>query len=88
MTRKRYEMWAGVGIPKCWKDLGFEDPSGVVWPIVDSERPDPIDGSPDSEQWYAVAFKPGDQARICRLLNEENDHEEKSSRDVQEGDEG
>lgn len=67
----RYECWAGRGIPKEWEYFGFEDPSGVIWPIVDLETCGPIDGYPKPEQWYCVALDHNIQDRICRLLNKE-----------------
>ncbi len=76
MKKRRYEEWAGTGIPKCWKDLGFDDPSGVVWPIVDNETCGPIDGTPEQEQWFAVAFTPAAQAMICKLLNDDEEKKE------------
>jgi len=69
--KERYQKWAGRGVPKSWEDLGFDNPSGVVWPIVDSATCGPIDGFPKPWQWSAVALSPDMQSTICRLLNEE-----------------
>ena len=71
MSKRRYEQWAGTGIPKEWKSFGFKDPSGIVWPIVDTETCGPIDGFPSPDQWYLVAFDSDVQAKILALLNEQ-----------------
>lgn len=68
----RFEMWAGMGLPKGWAEnmgLKGDDVGDVVWPIIDKEMCGPIDGFPRPDQMLCWCPSSEKQRQVFEMLN-------------------